>query len=32
MNSPLGLIMILNGIESELIKEGTRSLNGHVTL
>jgi hypothetical protein len=30
LNSPLGVNMILYGIESELIKDGTRSLSGHL--
>lgn len=30
-NSPLGVNMILYGIESELIKDGTRCLAGHTT-
>jgi len=30
LNSPLGVIMILYGIESELIKDGTRSLYGYL--
>ncbi|MFN0202574.1 MAG: hypothetical protein ACKVTZ_13705 [Bacteroidia bacterium] len=31
LNSPLGVNLILCGIESELIKNGTRSLAGHLT-
>jgi len=31
LNSPLGVNLILYGIESELIKDGTRSLSGHLT-
>jgi hypothetical protein len=31
LNNPLGVNMILYGIESELIKDGTRSLSGHLT-
>jgi len=31
LNGPLGVNMILYGIESELIKDGTRSLSGHLT-
>jgi hypothetical protein len=31
LNSPLGVAMILYGIESELIKDGSRCLAGHRT-
>ena len=31
LNGPLGVNMILYGIESELIKDGTRSLYGYKT-